>query len=250
MKAMILAAGIGSRLKPLTDNTPKALVKVGPYRMLDLTLSYLQKHGVNEFIINVHHLADQIMEYVADKRWQGIKIHLSDETNELMNTGGGLMKASEFLSAEDNFVLMAVDILTDLDLSKMIAAHIQSGALVTLAVKNRQTSRALLFDAKNNLAGWEHSESGMQKLVPGRTFIRGFGFSGIHVIQSSIFDSVVEKGAFSIVDLYLRLAEKHDIKMFDHSDGKWMEFGRAERIKTQAESKDFNYLTKHLGLQE
>jgi MurNAc alpha-1-phosphate uridylyltransferase len=101
------------------------------------------------------------------KRWQGIKIHLSDETNELMNTGGGLMKASEFLNAEDNFVLMAVDILTDLDLSKMIAAHIQSGALVTLAVKNRQTSRALLFDAKNNLAGWEHSESGMQKACSG-----------------------------------------------------------------------------------
>jgi NDP-sugar pyrophosphorylase family protein len=248
MKAMILTAGVGSRLKQLTENTPKALVKIGEHRMLDLAIAYLQKHGVDEFIINVHHLADQLMEYVAAKRWEGYNISISDETNELLNTGGGLKKAAPFFKEDEDFVLMAVDILTDLDLSGMIATHKQSDALVSLAVKERKTSRNLMFDADGNLAGWRHNESGETKIVAGRQQLIGYGFSGIHVINQRIFSLIKEVGPFSIIDLYLRLASTEAIKMFDHSNGRWMEFGRVEKISEQTTSEEFKSLLASLNI--
>lgn len=244
MKAMILTAGIGSRLKPLTDNTPKALVKVGEYPMLDLAIAYLQKHGITEFVINVHHLADQMMEYAAEKRWQGVNISISNETDELLNTGGGIKKAAPFFEGEENFIVMAVDVLTDLDLSVMIAQHKQSDALVTLAVKERKTSRSLMFDENGLLAGWKHNETGEKKLVEGREQIQGYGFSGIHVVNTKLFSLMEEQGAFSIVDLYLRLAATENIEMFNHTGDKWLEFGRAAQIKELVESEDFEHVVK------
>lgn len=244
---MILTAGIGSRLKPLTDNTPKALVKVGDYRMLDLAIAYLQKHGVEEFVINVHHLADQMMEYAAEKRWQGVNISISNETDELMNTGGGIKKAAPFFNDDDAFVVMAVDVLTDLDLTSMIKQHQQTDALVTLAVKERKTSRDLMFDKVGLLAGWKHNETGETKLVAGRVQDKGYGFSGIHVISTKLFSLMQENGAFSIVDLYLRLAESENIQRFDHTGGKWLEFGRAAQIETLVKSEEFNELISSLA---
>ena len=246
MKGMILAAGIGSRLKPLTDKTPKALVKVGEFTMLDLAIAYLSKHGVDEIILNVHHLADQLMEYVAQKRWLGYNISISDETAELMNTGGGLQKASVFFEGETDFVLMAVDILTNLDLTQMLKQHRASGALVTLAVKERKTSRDLLFDSEGNLAGWKHNESGEVKSVKGRDSKKGLGFSGIHIISTEIFKLIEETGAFSIVDLYLRLAEKQEIKCFEHSGDKWLEFGRADSINKLVASDAYKFLVEDI----
>ena len=242
MKGMILTAGIGSRLKPLTDKTPKALVKIGDYKMIELALAYLHKHGVNEIIINVHHLADQLMEWVSEKRWEGYNISISNETDKLLNTGGGLQKAAEFLKQDKNFVLMAVDILTNLDLTAMINQHIKSEVMATLAVKKRETSRNLLFDNNGQLAGWMHNQTGDKKLVSGRQSVKGFAFSGIHVINSGIFDLIEETGVFSIIDLYLRLAEYQPIKMYEHSDTDWLEFGRAERIPELVESETFKTL--------
>jgi N-acetyl-alpha-D-muramate 1-phosphate uridylyltransferase len=248
MKGMILTAGVGSRLKPLTDNTPKALVKVGEWTMLDLAIAYLKKNGVDEIIINVHHLADQLMEYVAEKKWLGYNIKISDETDNLLNTGGGLKKAAHFFSGEKDFVLMAVDILTNLDLTAMINQHQESGALVTLAAKNRTTSRDLLFDNEGNLAGWKHNTTGEIKRVDGRVYTKGFGFSGVHVINTKIFRLISETGPFSIVDMYLRLAENNDIKLFEHSNDLWLEFGRAGQIKELIESNDFTNLISSLNL--
>jgi N-acetyl-alpha-D-muramate 1-phosphate uridylyltransferase len=243
---MVLAAGMGSRLRPLTDKTPKPLLRVGDYRMLDMVIDYLAKHGVTDIIINVHHLADQLMEYVAEKRWEGYRIEISDETKELLNTGGGLVKASEFFKGEKDFVLMASDILTDLNLTQMIEEHIGQNALVTLAVKQRTTSRDLLFDTSGNLSGWKHNQTGEVRGVKGKMPVKGLGFSGIHVINSRLFDLILEEGAFSIIDLYLRLAESENIRAFEHSDGKWLEFGRIETISDAGSNPDFSDLLKGL----
>ncbi len=241
MKAMILAAGIGSRLKPLTDKTPKALVKIGDYRMIDLCMAWLLKHGITDFIVNAHHYADQIMEWVVEKKWEGYNVEVSFE-EELLNTGGGLVKASPFFKGEEDFVLTAVDILTDLDLKSMIEQHKRDGNLVTLAVKSRETSRNLLFDKEGLLAGWKHKETQETKEVKGRNGVVGLGFSGVHVINKKLFSLIQEKGAFSIIDLYLRLAADEHIGAFDHSGGDWIEFGRAERIKELVETDTFKKL--------
>lgn len=243
---MILSAGMGSRLRPLTDKTPKPLLRVGNFRMLDLAIDYLVKHGVTDIIINVHHLADQLMEYVAEKRWEGYRIEISDETKELLNTGGGLVKASEFFRGEKDFVLMASDILTDLNLTQMFEEHKKHNALVTLAVKQRTTSRDLLFDANGFLSGWKHNQTGEIRHVKGKKSVKGLGFSGIHVINNRLFDLIQEEGAFSIIDLYLRLAEYESIRAFEHSDGKWLEFGRVENISDVDSNPDFNDLIKEL----
>ncbi len=245
MKAMILAAGIGSRLKPLTDKTPKALVKIGDYRMIDLCMAWLLKHGVTDFIINAHHLADQMMEWVMEKRWQGYNVEISLE-EELLNTGGGLVKASPFFKGEESFILTAVDILTNLDLNSMIEQHRNNNNLVTLAVKKRKTSRDLLFDNEGLLAGWKHNETGEVKEVNGRSGVKGLGFSGVHVINTNLFPLVEEKGAFSIIDLYLRLAAVERIGAFDHSEGDWIEFGRVGMIKELVETEVFKKLCADL----
>jgi len=246
MKGMILAAGLGTRLRPLTEKRPKALIKVGDYMMLDLAIAYFIKHGIRDIIINVNHFADQIMEYVAQKRWEGFNLEISDETSGLLNTGGGMKKASWFFEGEENFVLMAVDILTDLDLTAMVNHHRNMGALVTLAVKERNTSRDLLFDGNGSLAGWKHNESGEVKEVKGKKASRGYGFSGIHVINTSLFSKINEEGAFSIIDLYLRLAVNEKINAFDHTGGGWIEFGRTENIKNAKDSKEFVELVQKL----
>lgn len=245
---MILTAGLGTRLKPLTDNTPKALVKVGEHTMLDLCLAYLRKHGVDEIIINVHHLADQLMEFVAQKRWEGVHIEISNETDKLMNTGGGFKKAEWFLAKDENFVLMAVDILTNLDLSQMINQHRSQRALATLAVKKRKTSRDLMFDREGTLSGWKHNASGETKQVQGKTPKNGYGFSGIHVLNNRIFDLITEKDDFSIIDMYLRLAENHTIQSFEHSDDLWLEFGKVQNIDDAVNNKDFPALIQSLGM--
>lgn len=245
---MILTAGLGTRLKPITNSIPKALVPVAGIPMLELCLEYLKKHGVDEFIINVHHLADQLMEYTAKKRWEGYNIEISDETDMLMNTGGGLNKAAALLSEGDDFVLMAVDVLTNLNLKSMWEEHKNQGALVSLAVKSRETSRGLLFDSNGCLAGWRNNATGEEKSVSGRTPKLAYGFSGVHIVNPAIFDLIKEKGAFSIIDLYLRLAQTEKIKAFDHSSGDWMEFGRVENIENIDKNKTFLSILEEIDI--
>jgi N-acetyl-alpha-D-muramate 1-phosphate uridylyltransferase len=246
MKAMILAAGLGTRLKPLTDAKPKALIDVGGYTMLELSIKYLKKFGIREIIINVHHFADQIIQYLEARNFFDLKIEFSDERSSLLETGGAIKHASWYLKNNEPFVLMAGDVLTDLDLLSMLSFHKIKKPLVTLAVKNRETSRSLIFDMQMKLVGWKNNQTGETKGQYAGDENYAMGFSGIHIIEPDIFDLIVENGAFPIVDLYLRLMDSQPILGFRHDDSKWIEFGRTERLQQIIDSEEFRYLTKTL----
>jgi MurNAc alpha-1-phosphate uridylyltransferase len=227
MKAMILAAGLGTRLKPFTDNHPKALAVVNNKTLLQRNIEYLQSFGITEVVVNVHHFADQIISAAEKNKGWGSRVFISDETNEVLETGGGLKKAADFFKNEkEPFVLMNADILTDLDLEKMKADHDTNKPLATLAVRERTTSRYLLFDETNTLCGWLNEKTGEQKGAPGTKK----AFSGIHIISPEIFPLITEEGKFSMIDLYLRLAKDHSIKGFDHSETKFTDVGKPESV--------------------
>lgn len=236
MKGMILAAGIGSRLRPITNKIPKALLPVHNRPLLDYSIGYLKKYGINDIIINVHHHAHQIIDFVQQKKYSNTRIEFSDETPALLDTGGGVKKASWFFEGESHFVLIASDIITNLNLAHLMIEHKKSNASATLAVKSRETSRSLLFDSDNNLAGWRDNRKGILKLVDNKQPAFDAGFSGIHVISTGILD-VMPEGPFSITDFYLDNADKLSIKAFRHDEDTWIEFGRIEKIH-QLENSD------------
>lgn len=231
MKAMILAAGRGTRLLPLTATTPKALVQVHGHALLEHVILRLKENGYTEIIINVHHLADQIIDFVRRQNAFGIRIEFSHEP-ELLNTGGGLKNAAWFFDDRQPFLVHNVDILSDIDLSRLRQTHRETGALVTLAVKERPTTRFFLFDEGYGLVGWKNAESGEIKMArrpSGR--LRAIPFLGIHQISPELFQLMTETGAFSIVDVYLRLArEGHPILGFPCPDAKWLDLGRKENF--------------------
>lgn len=233
MKGMILAAGLGTRLKPFTENHPKALLPVNGRSLLQRNIAYLQSFGVNDIVVNVHHFADQIINTIKENNGWGATITVSDETDEVLETGGGLKKAGFFLQdAAEPFVLMNADMLTDLDLGAMKELHTQSKVLATLAVTNRSTSRYLLFDDNNILCGWLNEKTGEQKGKAGTKK----AFSGIHIISPQIFKHIKEEGKFSMIDLYLRLAfEGFAVNCFDHSNGKLLDVGKPEAVLIAAE---------------
>ncbi len=226
MKGMILAAGLGTRLKPFTENHPKALLPINGKSLLQRNIAFLQSFGVNDIVVNVHHFAEQIISTLKENNGWGANIMVSDETDEVLETGGGLKKAGFFLQdAVEPFVLMNADMLTDLDLGAMKNLHTQSKVLATLAVTNRSTSRYLLFDDNNILCGWLNEKTGEQKGKAGTKK----AFSGIHIISPQIFKHIKEEGKFSMIDLYLRLVfEGFAINCFDHSNGKLLDVGKPE----------------------
>jgi len=238
MKAMILAAGEGTRLKPLTNKIPKALIEVNGKPLLEHTIRYLLYYGVDEIIINVHHLADQIIEYIKLKNYFNIRIEFSDEKDKLLGTGGGLKKASWFFNDSKSFFLATADIITNHDLNKLYSMHVQSDALVTLALKSRQSTRELLLNDDYHLCGWKSNVTGERKLVNDDADIKySIAFSGYHVINPSIFNKISEEGSFSIIDLYLKLANENVINGFIQNDSFWIEFGRIGNFKAAGRSK-------------
>ncbi len=238
MKAMILAAGLGTRLKPWTDKHPKALAEVNGVSLLGRNLHYLQAHGIKEVIVNVHHFADQIVEAVKRYDGWGSKIYFSDEQDEVLETGGGLVKAAHYFKEEADFVLMNVDILTNMDLSSMIQQHFTSKAMATLAVSNRTSSRCLLFNEQQQMVGWRNNATGEEKgpvvSMNNREGIFPMAFSGIHVLNNSIFSAIQHSGKFSMIDVYLDLCSKQSIKMFDHSGADLIDVGKPESIEQAA----------------
>jgi len=231
MKAMILAAGLGTRLKPFTNNHPKALAIVNGRTILQRNIQYLASFGIKEVIINVHHFADQIIELVKKNDGFGSNITFSDETNEVLETGGGIKKAAWFFEKEKTpFVVMNVDVLTDMNLTEMILQHEKNNALATLAVTARQTSRYFLFDEKNHLCGWENVKTREKKISRKSTNYFQKAFSGIHVISPKIFPLIKMEGKCAMVDVYLELAKSHVIAAFDHSDSKFIDVGKQENI--------------------
>jgi NDP-sugar pyrophosphorylase family protein len=231
MKAMILAAGRGSRLKSITENTPKALVKAGAMSLLERLILKLKVQGVSSIVINVHHHSGQIIDFLRQKDNFGIPINISDETDQLLETGGGILKAAPYFVGDEPFIVHNVDILSDLDLRAIYKEHIKSGALATLAVKQRDTSRYFLFDEAITLKGWENRSTG-EKIIPGgdEASLLPMAFSGIHVISPKIFPLITETGVFSIVDTYLRLCNKELIKGYRHDGGLWIDAGKPEGL--------------------
>jgi NDP-sugar pyrophosphorylase family protein len=227
MKAMILAAGLGTRLKPLTDMIPKALVKVYGVTLLEQSLLHLKKSGINQVIINVHHFAGQIIDYLKVNHDFGIKITISDESGELLDTGGGLKKASWFFNDPNPFIVQNVDVISDLDLKKVLDFHIEKKSLATLVVKERETSRYFLFDDNLTLCGWENVKTG-ERLVPKQTLttFRQLAFSGIQVMDPEIFNFITETGKFSLTGMYLRLSADHKIVGFIDKDSFWADAGK------------------------
>ena len=228
MKGMILAAGLGTRLKPFTEKHPKALLPINGKTLLQRNVEYLQLYNVKDVIVNVHHFASQITNAVQQNNGWGSSVTISDETDLVLETGGGLKKAGKYLQTlSEPFVLMNADILTDLNIDELKKLHEESRALATLAVTNRSTSRYLLFDDDYFLCGWLNEKTGEQK---GKKGIKK-AFSGIHIISPKIFDHMTEVGKFSMIDLYLRLAaEGFKINCYDHSKGKLLDVGKPESI--------------------
>lgn len=231
MKAMIFAAGLGTRLKPFTDNHPKALVEVNGKTLLQRNIEYLATYGIREVIINVHHFANEIEDVIANNNGFNSNIVISDETEALLETGGGLFKASwYFKESAEPFVVLNVDVLTDLNLSAMIDQHKSLQPLATLAVTTRPTSRYFLFDASSDLCGWKNKNTREQKMSRNCDPSIEKAFSGIHVIDPKIFSLIKKEGKFSMVDIYLELSKANVIKGFDHSNTKFIDVGKPESI--------------------
>lgn len=238
MRGMILAAGLGTRFKPWTEKHPKALALINGKSLLQRNIEYLQRFGITEVVVNVHHFAGQIVDAISMNNGWGSTIVISDETDVVLETGGGLLKAAPLLGDEP-FVVMNVDILTDLDLSLMIAAHKQLMPLATLATTTRKTSRYFLFDHLDNLCGWKNVKTGEEKIARTTADHTLRAFSGIHVIDPRIFSLLASgndprfmatNAKFSMVDVYLSLASGEIIKSFDHSSGKLIDVGKPEAV--------------------
>ncbi|MEO8719994.1 MAG: sugar phosphate nucleotidyltransferase [Ginsengibacter sp.] len=231
MKAMILAAGFGTRLKPFTDKHPKALAIVNGKTILQRNIEYLACFGIKEVIVNVHHFSDQIINLIKEENGFGSDITFSDETNEVLETGGGIKKAAWFFEENDSpFVVMNVDVLTDMNLKEMILQHEKSRPIATLAVRTRITSRYFLFDKSNHLCGWENEKTGEQKISTKSEIYFKKAFSGIQIISPKIFPLIKMKGKFSIVDVYLELSKTQLITAFEHNNSRFIDVGNPENI--------------------
>jgi len=236
MKAMILAAGLGTRLRPLTDNRPKALVEIDGRTLLEITLCRLRSFGIRDVIINVHHFADMILEYLKTNANFGMHIEVSREET-LLDTGGGLKKAAHFftdgsVALEDPFILHNVDVISTIDLRRMVQFHTEHHALATLAVQDRETSRHLLFDERLQLCGRRSGADQKSEFVASPERVQALAFSGVHVISPRFLGMMTEEGAFSIIASYLRLAaRKEQILAFRADEYYWRDLGRPKDVE-------------------
>ena len=228
-KALIFAAGKGTRLKPFTDSHPKALALVNDVPLLERNIKYLQSFGVTEFVINVHHFGEQIVEFLEKNNHFGAKIDISDEKDELLETGGGLLFAQKYLENEENFLIMNADILTDLNIHELVKFHETHLPLATLAVSDRNSSRKLFFNSEMVLKGWMNKNSGETKMAEFNNNFKELAFSGIHCINSSIFDKIKRRGKFSIMEEYLDLMFENNILGFQH-EARLIDVGRPESV--------------------
>jgi NDP-sugar pyrophosphorylase family protein len=241
MKAMILAAGLGTRLRPLTDHRPKALVEVAGRTLLEITLTRLRSFGVSEVIINVHHFAELVLEYLKANNNFGIRIEISRE-DTLLDTGGGLKKAAWFFledsrSGGEPFILHNVDVISTIDLRRMLQFHIEERALATLAVQDRKTSRFLLFDRELQLCGRRSGQDQKTtELARTADWTQALAFSGIHVISPGLLNMLTEEGVFSIIAAYLRLAAQGErVVGFRADEYYWRDLGRPDDLAQAAE---------------
>ena len=252
MKAMILAAGLGARLKPLTDKMPKALIPVAGIPMLEHIILKIKAAGFKHIVVNIHHFGEQIIDFLAAKNNFGITVDISDERNYLLDTGGGIKQASRFLEGKDPFLIHNVDIFSDIDLKAMYRSHVNSNAKVTLLVNNRKSARQLLFDKKEQLCGWRNRETGEVK-----SFFPNFDpskymeytFGGIHVISPDIFRLMDDwTGKFSIIHFYLSICSSNFIRLYTQNDIRVIDAGKLKGLE-EAERWFLQYSKFYLYLQ-
>lgn len=240
MRAMILAAGLGTRLRPLTDDRPKALVEVAGHTLLEITLRRLRQFGIREVIVNVHHFAEMVVDYLKKNDDFGMRIEISRE-EVLLDTGGGLKKAAWFFLEDSShpdepLVLHNVDVLSTIDLDCMVQFHRQNQALATLAMQDRETSRYLMFDALNQLCGRRAGRDQAPEIVRSSGQMQALAFSGVHVISPRLLPRMTEEGVFSIITSYLRLAAQDEkILGFRADEYYWRDLGRPENLMQAAQ---------------
>jgi NDP-sugar pyrophosphorylase family protein len=243
MRAMILAAGLGTRLKPFTDAHPKALAIVNGKSLLQRNVEYLLSYGISNIIVNVHHFADQIITAIQDNNGWGANITISNEIDEVLETGGGLLRAANYFINEESWLVMNADILTNLNLHKLMVADeanalkAEGDLVATLAVTDRVASRNLIFNTAGTLCGWKNNTTGQEKWSnplrdPNSAVPKAF--SGIQIIHASFFKEVALSGKFSLIDAYLQLAKHFAIHYYDHSEGILLDVGKPESLEKAA----------------
>jgi len=231
INAMIFAAGLGTRLKPYTTNCPKALVELAGKPLLEHCILKLIDFGVDRIVINVHHFADQVEEFLQSKDNFGVDIRISDERDLLLDTGGAIKKAKPLFIPNAPILIYNVDILSSLKLEDLFAAHKGNQALATLNLRDKNTNRCLCFNKEGLLSGWKNELSGEVKIVnESINTSETYSFSGIHIIDSQLLDLIEEGAVFSIIDLYLRLAKEHRIAGHYDSSDLWMDLGKPEQL--------------------
>lgn len=231
MEAFLLSAGLGTRLKPITNNIPKALVCVNGKTLLEHNITALKNAGFTTIVINVHHFASQITSFLANNNYFDTNIIVSDETNQLLDTGGGLKKASRWFKTGNPVLVQNVDILTSINYKQLFTNHYQNKSIATLAVRQRQSGRYLLFDKNNLLVGWQNSKTNQFKWVnlPCTNFTQ-FAFSGIHVVSPELFSFLANNKSFSIIDTYLEISRQKKITAYNHTSDYWFDIGSIDKM--------------------
>lgn len=230
MKAIIFSAGLGTRFKPWTDKHPKALALVNGKSLLQRNIEYLQQYHIADVVVNVHHFPDQIIETINKHKGWGSNIIISDESNEVLETGGGLVKARPLLESTEPFLSLNVDVLTDLDINKLLAYHREHKPLVSFGVTRRKTSRNILLDDAYRMCGWRNNTTGEERIVIHGKNTEPFAYSCVAVFEPSIFSLIRQQGKFSIMDTYLDLASENLILGYDHTGDKWVDVGKPESV--------------------
>jgi NDP-sugar pyrophosphorylase family protein len=235
MNAMLFAAGLGTRLKPLTDDKPKALVEFNGQTLLQWNINRLKEAGFNRIVVNVHHFAPLVIKYLEDNDGFGSEIIISDESDLLLDTGGGLKNAQRHFNEGQPILIHNVDVISNIDLKALYQFHLKHQALTTLAVRNRNSSRVLLFDDDDLLRGWRNNLTGEEKIpFPENqpNILHLLAFSGIQVIDYRLLDMITETGKFSMIDVYLRLSVSNKIMAYQHNKDFWTDVGKIEELKT------------------
>jgi MurNAc alpha-1-phosphate uridylyltransferase len=231
---MIFAAGLGTRLKPFTDQHPKALAPVNGKSLLQHNIQYLQRFGIFEVVVNVHHFAEQIEAELTNHNGFGSTVHISDERDAVLETGGGLLHAASFFN-EEHFVVMNVDMLTNLNLQHLIDTHRASDAVANLAVMRRESSRQLLFDQEMQLCAWRNHNDGAMKIARPFDACQEYAFSGIQIVHTDFYKYNALAGKFSIIDAYLLIAQQHTVRGFDHTGDLILDVGKPASLELAAQ---------------
>lgn len=230
MRAMIFSAGLGTRFKPWTDEHPKALAMVNGKSLLQRNIEYLQQYNINEVVINVHHFADQIIDAIKKNNGWGSHVMISEEQEEVLETGGGLLKAKDLLQNGEPFITLNADFLTNLNLNDLKQFHHNKKALISFGITSRKSSRNFLFDEANRLCGWMNSSTGEKRIAIDKPGLQPMAFSCVVVFEPTIFDIIPQRGKFSLVDTYLSLAKEHPIYGYNHTGDKLVDVGKPESV--------------------